>query len=127
MNEANAMIKDFNVHGTWGFKDYFLLRYLAIFAVRWSMWSTAFEHFFQLCGMAAILLSARAFSLRTQGHRMRADGQRLRRALTISLQALCKHYEDNLRVFSRGKLPLTSGRNQINLLRTQLGRLMLLD
>lgn len=91
------------------------------------MWSTAFEHFFQLCGMAAILLSARAFSLRTQDHRMRADGQRLRRALTISIQALRNHYEDNLRVFSHGKLPLTSGRNQINLLRTQLGRLMLLD
>src|SRR5208283_5489135 len=103
------------------------LRYLAIFAARWTMWSTAFEHFFQLCGMAAILWSFRAFSLRTQGDRIRGDGQRLRRALTISLRALRKHYEDNLGIFSGEKLPLSSGRNQINLLRTQLGRLTLLD
>jgi len=103
------------------------LRYLAIFAARWTMWSTAFEHFFQLCGMAAILWSFRAFSLRTQGDRIRGDGQRLRRALTISLRALRKHYEDNLGIFSGEKPPLSSGRNQINLLRTQLGRLTLLD
>lgn len=91
------------------------------------MWSTAFEHFFQLCGMAAILWGSRVFSHRTQGDRLRVEGERLRRALTISLQALHKHYEDNLAGICREKLPLSSGRNQINLLRTQLGRLTLLD
>jgi hypothetical protein len=91
------------------------------------MWSTTFEHFFQLCGMAAILWGSRAFSLRTQGDRTRAEGERLRRALTISIKALHKHYEDNLVSFCCEKLPLSSGRNQINLLRTQLGRLTLLD
>jgi hypothetical protein len=91
------------------------------------MWSTTFEHLFQLCGMAAILWGSRAFSVRTQGERTRREGQRLRMALAISLQALHNHYENNLRISSGGKMSLSSGRNQINLLRTQLGRLTLLD
>lgn len=91
------------------------------------MWSTTFEHFFQLCGMAAIILSARVFSLRAQGDRLRGEARRLRSALTISLAALRGHYEENSGVLSGGKLPLISGRNQINLLRTQLGRLTCLD
>jgi hypothetical protein len=91
------------------------------------MWSTTFEHFFQLCGMAAIVLSARVFSHRAQGDRVRGEARRLRSALTIGVAALRRHYEENLRSFSGGKLPLISGRNQINLLRTQLGRLTFLD
>lgn len=104
-----------------------LVCHLVIFAAGWSMWSTTFEHFFQLCGMAAIILSARAFSHRAQGDRVRGEARRLRSALTINVAALRRHYEGNLGIFSDGKLPLISGRNQINLLRTQLGRLTFLD
>jgi hypothetical protein len=91
------------------------------------MWSTTFEHFFQLFCMATIILGSRAFSMRAQGDRLRGDAQRLRSALTINLQALRKHYQENLSILSGGELPLISGRNQINLLRTQLGRLTSLD
>src|SRR5208283_2365372 len=38
-----------------------------------------------------------------------------------------KLYEDNLTSLSGGERPLISGRNQINLLRTQLGRLTSLE
>jgi len=81
--------------------------------------------------MAAIILSsqrsARRAQSRAQTERVRDEARRLRSALTISLPALRKLYEDNLGILSGGKLPLISGRNLINLLRTQLGRLTSLD
>ncbi len=91
------------------------------------MWSITFEHFFQLCGMGAIILSARVFSLRAQDDRVRGEARRLRTALTVSLAALRRHYEENSGILSGGNLSLISGRNQINLLRTQLGRLTCLE
>jgi hypothetical protein len=88
---------------------------------------TAFEHFSQLFFMAAIILGSHALSRRTHRERVHHDARRLRSALTISLPALRKLYEDNLSILSSGERLLISGRNQINLLRTQLGRLTSLD
>lgn len=88
---------------------------------------TAFEHFSQLFFMAAIILGSHALSRRTHRERVQHDSRRLRSALTISLPALRKLYEDNLSILSGGERLLISGRNQINLLRTQLGRLTSLD
>jgi hypothetical protein len=88
---------------------------------------TAFEHFSQIFFMAAIILGSHALSRRTHRERVHHDAQRLRSALTISLPALRKLYEDNLSILSGGEPLLISGRNQINLLRTQLGRLTSLD
>jgi hypothetical protein len=88
---------------------------------------TAFEHFSQIFFMAAIILGSHALSRRTHRERVHHDARRLRSALTISLPALRKLYEDNLSILSGGERLLISGRNQINLLRTQLGRLTSLD
>jgi hypothetical protein len=88
---------------------------------------TAFEHFSQLFFMAAIILGSHGLARRTHRERVRHDARRLRSALTISLPALRKIYEDNLSILSGGEHLLISGRNQINLLRTQLGRLTSLD
>jgi hypothetical protein len=87
------------------------------------MWWTVSEHLFQFCLLVTIILSSQAMSRRAQSDRLRSDGSRLRVALTIGLQSLRKLYEDNVDILSGGELPLISGRNQINLLRTQLGRL----
>ncbi len=88
---------------------------------------TAFEHFSQLFFMAAIILGSHTLSRRTHRERVRHDARRLRSALTVSLPSLRKLYEDNLSILSGGEHLLISGRNQINLLRTQLGRLTCLD
>ena len=82
---------------------------------------TAFEHFSQLFFMAAVILGAHALSRRTHRERVHHDARRLRSALTVSLPALRKLYEDNLSILSAGACLLISGRNQINLLRTSWG------
>jgi len=95
------------------------------------MWWTVCGQVVQLSLMAAIILSSQASARRAQSRaqtdRVRDEARRLRSVLIISLPALRTHYEDNLGILSRGKLPLISGRNLINLLRTQLGRLTTLD
>jgi hypothetical protein len=53
--------------------------------------------------------------------------RRLRVALAIVLAALRELYEDDLAMLARGELALISGRNRINLLRTQLTRLTSLE
>ena len=87
------------------------------------MWWTVCEHLFQFCLMGTIILSSQAMARRAHNDRLRGDVSRLRVALSISLQALRKLYEDNLAILCSGEFPLISGRNQITLLRTQLGRL----
>jgi hypothetical protein len=90
------------------------------------MWSVS-EHFVQLSFMAAIIWGAQAFARRAHHGRVSREARRLRSALGISLSALRKLYEDNLASLSDGERPLISGRNQINLLRIQLGRLTSLE
>jgi len=85
------------------------------------MWWTVCEHLFQFCLMGTIILSSQAMARRAHNDRLRGDVSRLRVALSISLQALRKLYEDNLAILCSGEFPLISGRNQITLLRTQLG------
>jgi hypothetical protein len=91
------------------------------------MWWPVSEHIIQLSFMAAIVFGSQAFSRRAHNVRVRREAQRLRSAMAIGLPALRKLYEDNLSILSGRERPLISGRNQINLLRTQLGRLTSLD
>src|SRR5665213_2864064 len=90
------------------------------------LWTT-FERFFQFFFMAAVILGSHALSRRTHRDRVHREARRLRSALTISLPALRILYEGNLSILAGGERLLISGRNQINLLRTQLGRLTSLD
>jgi len=91
------------------------------------MLATVSDHLGQLCCMAVVIIGVQAFRHRVQCERLCGDARRLRGALTISLQALRKLYEDNLVVLAGGRPPLISGRNQIGLLRLLLGRLISLD
>jgi hypothetical protein len=90
------------------------------------MWSVS-EHLVQLSFMAVIIWGAQAFARRAQEGRVSREARLLRSALNISLSALRKLYEDDLASLSGGERPLISGRNQITLLRTQLGRLTSLE
>lgn len=90
------------------------------------MWSLS-EHFVQLSFMAAIIWGAQALARRAHHGRVSHEARRLRTALGIGLSALRELYEDNLVRLSGGERPLISGRNQITLLRTQLGRLTSLE
>ena len=90
------------------------------------MWTNS-EPFFQLAFMVAVILSAQAFSRRAQSKRLVTEARRLRAALAMILSALREVYEDDLATLSVGERPLISGRNQINLLRSQLTRLTSLD
>ena len=90
------------------------------------MWSLS-DHLVQLSCMAMIVWGAQAFARRAHRRRVSREARRLRSALHIGLSALRKLYEDNLAGPSASERPLISGRNQINLLRTQLGRLASLE
>jgi hypothetical protein len=90
------------------------------------LWTVS-EHFGPLCLMAAIIFGSQAFTRRIQHERLRAEAGRLRGALTVSLRSLRTLHKANLRVLAGGRPPLISGRQQMNLLRPQLGRLISLD
>ncbi len=90
------------------------------------MWSLS-EHLVQFSFMAAIIWGAQAFARRAHHGRASHEAQRLRTTIGISLSALRKLYEDDLASLSGGERPLISGRSQISLLRTQLGRLTSLE
>ena len=88
---------------------------------------TATDHFFQLVLMLTVVLSAQAFGRRANNRRLLREAQHLRVALAIAIAALRKLYEANLTIVASAGNSLLSGRNQITLLRSQLGRLISLD
>jgi hypothetical protein len=90
------------------------------------MWSTS-DNLIHLSFMAVIIWGAQAFARRAHSGRASREARRLRIALRVGLGALRKLYQDNVAHLSSGERPLNSGRNQINLLRTQLGRLASLE
>lgn len=90
------------------------------------MWTLS-DHLLQLACMAMIVWGAQAFARRANRIRVSHEARRLRVALHVGLCALRKLYEDNAANLSGGERPLNSGRNLINLLRTQLGRLTALE
>jgi hypothetical protein len=90
------------------------------------MW-TASDHLFQLVIMLVVILSAQAIARRAHRKRVLDEIRRLRVALAIVLAALRELYEDDLAILARGELAVISGRNRINLLRTQLTRLTSLE
>lgn len=88
---------------------------------------TVLEHFGPVFLMGALILASQSLTRRVHSERLRVEARRLRTSLAINLQALRDLYTGDLRVFAGGKHTLMSGRQQINLLRTQLGRLLLLE
>lgn len=90
------------------------------------MW-TASDHIFQLGIMLTVILGAQALARRATRKRLRAEARRVRIALAVGLEALRKVHEDNLGLLTADGQPLLSGRNQIHLLRAQLGRLAILE
>src|SRR5580700_7888536 len=88
---------------------------------------TVLEHFGPICMMVAIIGSNKAFAHRAHERRSRGEAQKLRGALIISVRALGKLYRDNLDTLAGSGPALLAGRNQINLLRVQLSRLLCLE
>jgi hypothetical protein len=91
------------------------------------MLRTISEHFGPIFFMVAVMVGSQVFARRVQQKRLRDEVWRLRSALTVSIKALRRLYEGNLRVLAGGGPPLISGRNQIILFRIHFGRLISLD
>ncbi|MGH8337110.1 MAG: hypothetical protein ACRETL_09905 [Gammaproteobacteria bacterium] len=91
------------------------------------MYWSPMEHLFQVCLMGVLIFGAQAFARRIQSARSRNETHGLRGGLAVSLKALRNLYSDNLNALVSGKSLLLSGRQQINLLRILLGRLLRLE
>jgi hypothetical protein len=70
-----------------------------------------------------LILGSQALNRRAQRIRWRNEVRSLRAGLKVGLHSLHGLYGENLLAIARSKRTLVSGRNQLNLLRTQLGRL----
>lgn len=93
----------------------------------WTDVAAVCDRFSQLAFMAVIIFGSHAIARRAQDRRVREEARRIRAALGVSLQALWELYQDNLRLLSSGSRQLLSGRNQVQVLRIQLGRLVTLQ
>jgi hypothetical protein len=91
------------------------------------MFWTVLERFGPICLMALVLLVSRGLTQRGQWRRAITEAQHLRCILSVSLRNLRNLYSENLELLSRGEIRLISGRNQIGLVRPQLGRLISLE
>lgn len=92
----------------------------------WTDLAAVCDRFSQLAFMAVIIFGSHAIARRTQDRRVREEARRIRGALGVSLQALGELYRDNLRLLASGSRQLLSGRNQVQVLRIQLGRVVAL-
>ena len=70
-----------------------------------------------------LILGSQALNRRAHRIRWRNEVRSLRVGLKVGLHSLHDLYEENLHSVARSKRTLVSGRHQLNLLRTQLGRL----
>jgi hypothetical protein len=77
--------------------------------------------------MAVIIFGAQAISRHAHHKRLRAETQRLRSVLTLGLSALQRTYEDDMELLPHRPRRLVSGRHQMNLLRSQMGRMTNLE
>jgi hypothetical protein len=91
------------------------------------MFWTMSERLAPICLMALVLVLSRLMAQRGHRQRLRTEAQRLRRALHVGLQGLRHLYEGNLGMLESGERRLISGRNQIGLFRSQMGRLVCLE
>lgn len=85
------------------------------------MFGPAWEHFGPVC--LVLILGSQALTRRAQRKRWRNEARGLRTSLSVNLQALHAHYSTNLSALAERESALPPARQQINLLRTQLGRL----
>jgi hypothetical protein len=90
-----------------------------------AMLGTLWEHFGPV--FLLLLLVSQALNRRAQRIRWRNEVRSLRTSLRLGLHSLRTLYASNLTALAAGKPWLMSGRQQINLLRTQLSRLHSLD
>jgi hypothetical protein len=89
------------------------------------MLGSVWDHFGPVC--LVLILGSQALTRRAQRQRWRNEARNLRACLSLNLQALRTLYLHNLSALTANESPLLSGRQQISLLRTQLGRLTSLD
>ena len=85
------------------------------------MLGVSWEHFGPVCLL--LILGSQALNRRAQRIRWRNEVRSLRAGLKVGLHALHCLYGENLHAVAGSKRTLVSGRHQLNLLRTQLGRL----
>ena len=95
--------------------------------VEWTDLTSVCERFSQVIMMGAVILAAQTIARRTQDRRVREEIGRVRSLLRVGLRALRDLYGNNLRLLVSGDGPLLSGRSQIILLRTSVGRLVSLN
>ena len=85
------------------------------------MLGVSWDHFGPLCLL--LILGSQALNRRAQRIRWRNEVRSLRAGLKVGLHSLRDVYAENLQAVARPKRTFVSGRHQLNLLRTQLGRL----
>jgi hypothetical protein len=85
------------------------------------MLGISWEHYGPLCLL--LILGSQALNRRAQRIRWRNEVRSLRAGLKVGLHSLRDLYGENLYAAAGSKRTLVSGRHQLNLLRTQLGRL----
>ncbi|HVN64655.1 MAG TPA: hypothetical protein VMT58_08445 [Candidatus Binataceae bacterium] len=85
------------------------------------MLGVSWEHFGPVCLL--LILGSQALNRRAQRIRWRNEVRSLRASLKVGLHSLRDLYGENLHAVAHSKRSLMSGRQQLNLLRTQLGRL----
>ena len=85
------------------------------------MLGTSWEHFGPVC--LVLILGSQALNRRAQRIRWRNEVRSLRTGLRVSLHSLRTLYSETLQAVVHSQRTFPSGRHQINLLRTQLGRL----
>jgi len=74
-----------------------------------------------------LILGSQALNRRAQRLRWRNEVKSLRAGLKVGLQSVRETHEENLRAIAQSRRTVVSGRHQLNLLRTQLGRLPSLE
>ena len=89
------------------------------------MFGISWEHFGPVCLL--LILGSQALNRRAQRLRWRKEERSLRVGLHVGLRSIGLLYSENLRAIGNSKGGFASGRNQINLLKTQLNRLAILD
>jgi len=85
------------------------------------MVGVSWERFGPLCLL--LILGSQWLNRRAQRIRWRNEVRSLRAGLKVGLHSLRDLYGENLHAVTGSKRTLVSGRHQLNLLRTQLGRL----
>lgn len=85
------------------------------------MFGASWDHFGPVC--LVLILGSQALNRRAHRIRWRNEVRSVRTGLRVNLHSLRMLYTENLQSVVHSRRTLVSGRQQINLLKTQLGRL----